>query len=468
MSPLAAQPVRPDVPYFINQLPDDVRRAVLAQGRTCVYGPGETICTQGTPAHSLFFVVAGAGHRIESGVRMPIAVGDCFGETEVLRGAEYAATLVAASDVQVWVVGKGPLDALLARHAALALALARHLAQKLERENERRLLAPQPRASRTRCDIRAMPVVALLLTLLIGAGLSAGAVVFGLTTLNVGGLQMNAASTIPAKKQRPAPPTKVAQAVNLPAPTPTAKPEVATHTVSAGDTLGAIAIMHGTNLATVRTLNNVEGDVIRVGDPLTVPGGTVVIVPTRTSRPQPTPAPQSLRPLVALPSASSPTAAALDAMAGPPSPTPVALVWEMPAWTGVDAAAVAPGQKYYRLEKAIYFDEARAGGRVNIFVGLLDEDGKPLSDIPVKMEWGAGEYTTRRTEEKFDFFLQPYNLGVLAVHDMASGSSFSPDRGERGGYKISVEGVPSDVVSGLGLPLRRHVAFLLVFRRTTK
>lgn len=105
---------------------------------------------------------------------------------------------------------------------------------------------------------------------------------------------------------------------------------------------------------------------------------------------------------------------------------------------------------------------------MNIFVGVLDEEGKQLTDIPVKMEWAPGEYTTRRTEEKFDYFLQPYNVSVVAVHDMASGSSFSPDRGERGGYKITAEGLPSDVVSGMGLPLRRHVAFLLVFQRTIK
>ena len=124
--------------------------------------------------------------------------------------------------------------------------------------------------------------------------------------------------------------------------------------------------------------------------------------------------------------------------------------------------------KYFRLVKAIYFDEGSAGGRVNILVGVLDEEGKELSDIPVRMGWGEGEYTTRITEEKRDPFLIPYNLNVIAAHDMASGSSFAPDRGERGGYKIAVDGFPSDVVSGMGLPLRRHVAFLLVFQRTVR
>lgn len=118
--------------------------------------------------------------------------------------------------------------------------------------------------------------------------------------------------------------------------------------------------------------------------------------------------------------------------------------------------------------KAIYFDEASASGRVNILVGVLDENGKELTDVPVRMEWGAGEFTTRKTEDKRDPFLIPYNLSVIAAHDMAGGSSFAPDRGERGGYRISIQAAPSDVVSGMGLPLRHHVAFLLVFQRTMR
>jgi len=176
-------------------------------------------------------------------------------------------------------------------------------------------------------------------------------------------------------------------------------------------------------------------------------------IPTRTLRPQPTPTATVVAPAMAAVMAA---------------PTPLPREWKMPTWTSVEDAQVAPGQKYFRLVKAIYFDEASAGGRVNILVGVLDENGKELTKVPVRMEWGANEYTLRQTEEKRDPFLIPYNLNVIAAHDMASGSSFSPDRGERGGYKISIEGFASDVVSGMGLPLRRHVAFLLVFQRTIR
>lgn len=152
----------------------------------------------------------------------------------------------------------------------------------------------------------------------------------------------------------------------------------------------------------------------------------------------------------------------------PVAPTPLPREWKMPAWTSVEDANVPAGQKYFRLVKAFFFDEASAGGRVNILVGVLDENGKELADIPVRMEWGVNEYTTRKTEDKRDPFLIPYNLNIIAAHDMAGGSSFAPDRGERGGYKIMVEGFPSDIVSGMGLPLKRHVAFVLVFQRTTR
>ncbi|RIK21176.1 MAG: hypothetical protein DCC52_14255 [Chloroflexi bacterium] len=50
---------------------------------------------------------------------------------------------------------------------------------------------------------------------------------------------------------------------------------------------------------------------------------------------------------------------------------------------------------------------------------------------------------------------------------MGAGSSFAPDREERGPLTVFVEGLPSDDVNGMGLPLRRHVQYILTWRRVT-
>ena len=469
MTHSSAPTVRPDLPLFINRLPENIRRAVLARASVRAYRAGETICAQGAPADAIYFVVSGAVHLVQPGMSIPLDIGESFGESEVLRGANYDAALVAVSGAQLWVLEKDALDALLEKHGALALALTQHLVQKLERQSWSPPVAPQPRRTRgTNRQIRPLAMAAMLVALIVGIGLSAVTLLFWATTLNVDALDVNAPQPLSSEERgkgvRSAP-TKVAQAVKLAEPTPTAKPATTTHTVGSGDTLSAIAIMHGTNPGNVRALNSLASDVIRVGDQLSVPGGIVVIVPTRTPRPQPTAA--SPQPTAA-PAAPPPTALAPVALAGPPAPTPVALVWKMPAWTSVESANVPAGQKYWRLAKAIYFDEASAGGRVNILVATVDEEGKQMADVSVKMEWGGGEYTTRKTESKRDPFLLPYDLDIIAAHDMAGGSSFSPERGERGGYTITAEGLPSDIVSGMGLPLRHHVAFLLVFQRSTK
>src|SRR5436190_9164524 len=50
---------------------------------------------------------------------------------------------------------------------------------------------------------------------------------------------------------------------------------------------------------------------------------------------------------------------------------------------------------------------------------------------------------------------------------MSGDSSFSPDRGESGPYSVAIEDLPIDQVLGMGLPLRRHVQYILTYRRAT-
>ena len=479
-------------PFFTNRLPEDVRDAVLTRVQVLEYRADEIIHAAGSPADAAYYIAEGMvqlddrGHLGDAFLN----VGEYFGESDVLHGANYTATAIAVTDLQLLVLAKRDLDALLAdeKYAAFALALMRHVAQKLERAQRGFTQAPERRPaatalSRTRRTVRrtsafasfapwsrgtTLGLAALLGVFLIGTFLSLSVLAVATTKVRVEGLSLSTPAPQPPRLlTSKTSATKVARWVDSSAAIPTAAapaapPAQTTHAVAAGDTLSGIAQMHWTTLATIRTLNGLDGDVIRAGTQLSVPVSdqppravALAPIPTRTPRPQPTAAPQ-------------PTAVPAPALAAPLAPTQTPLDWKMPPWTSVEPAKVAAGQKYWRLSKAVYFDEASAGGRINILVAALGEDGKELADIPVKMEWGAGEYTTRNTEDKRDPFLLPYNLSIIAAHDMAAGSSFAPDRGERGGYKISAEGLPSEVVSGLGLPLRHHVAFLLVFQRTTK
>lgn len=402
---------------FTNSLPEETRRAVLASATCREYRAGEIICPHGAPAAALYFVLTGNVHLDFPQWRMRhiLADGESFGESEIIRRAVNPFTAVAVTDVELWVLEKRALDSLLENHSALSLALSHRIVAKYQT-----MQAVSMQAFR-RCTPKHRPADykiafgALAMFVLTVMFFSLVLVVFTATTLQVEGLAMTSVPSEHEENNASAAPTKVAQWLGLPEPTRTSILPTATRLP--------------TRTATPKPLA------------------------TRTPRPQPTPTPTVVAPVMAAVLAT---------------PTPLPREWKMPTWTSVDEAQVAPGQKYFRLVKAIYFDEASAGGRVNILVGVLDENGKELTDIPVRMEWGANEYTIRQTEEKRDPFLIPYNLNIIAAHDMASGSSFAPDRRERGGYKIAVDGLPSDVVSGMGLPLRRHVAFLLVFQRTVR
>ena len=460
---------------FTSSLPDDVRDTLVAcvKVRTC--RTGQYVYAQGVPADAIYFLLNGAVHLFDQDfdTYAILSDGDSFGESETLRNASYSATAIAMRDTQLGVLEKRALDSLLATHSALALAFTHLLAQKLRRSQNYAAQAMGLHASASQSKRRVQPliVVGVLGVFLVSIVLSATILILAATSLRVEGLSPDAPALSLSSRSERLRPTKVARWVDSSAASPTttaratASPQnipaaTETHIVAAGETLSGIAQIHGTSLAMIRALNNLERDLIRVNDQLSVPFSNqlprvVAAVPaaTRTPRPQPTP---NVVPIAA------------PALAMPVAPPALPREWNMPAWTSVEDANVTSGQKYFRLVKAIYFAEASAGGRVNILVGVLDENGKELADIPVRMEWGAGEYTTRKTEDKRDPFLIPYNLNLIAAHDMAGGSSFSPDRGERGGYRVSVQDTPSDVVTGMGLPLRRHVAFLLVFQRTTR
>ena len=122
----------------------------------------------------------------------------------------------------------------------------------------------------------------------------------------------------------------------------------------------------------------------------------------------------------------------------------------------VNALNPAPGTKYWKLISAQYQNPDESGGGVNIVCFVQDENGNPMPGTRVTLKTPAGDTATQITDERGH-----------CDHPMGAGSSFAPDRNERGPLTVFVEGLPSDDVNGMGLPLRRHVQYILTWRRVT-
>jgi Peptidase family M23 len=80
-------------------------------------------------------------------------------------------------------------------------------------------------------------------------------------------------------------------------------------------------------------------------------------------------------------------------------------------------ATVAPGQLYWRVTKAEWFNEQEAQGRHNTYVTVLDENGQLAKDINVRWYWGSG-HEDKLTEVKHDPWLghdYSCDFGMYAV-----------------------------------------------------
>lgn len=122
----------------------------------------------------------------------------------------------------------------------------------------------------------------------------------------------------------------------------------------------------------------------------------------------------------------------------------------------VNALKPTAGTKYWKLISAQYQNPDESGGGVNIVCFVQDENGNPMPGQRVTLKTTGGDTATQITDERGH-----------CDHPMGGGSSFAPERNERGPLTVFVEGLPSDDVNGMGLPLRRHVQYILTWRRVT-
>jgi hypothetical protein len=116
-------------------------------------------------------------------------------------------------------------------------------------------------------------------------------------------------------------------------------------------------------------------------------------------------------------------------------------------------AGAAPGASYWRLIKADY--DASASGHNTAYCEVLDENGARIVGQKLTMTWpGASGSATTENKPAPEFAA---NFGI--------GGSYNPKDGP-GSYAISVDGLPSDRVTGLGRPGGHDAVFYLTWRRS--
>ncbi|HEY65649.1 MAG TPA: cyclic nucleotide-binding domain-containing protein [Caldilineae bacterium] len=444
------------------------------------YRQEEIIYRQGDPSDYLYLIESGRVALVVEmdGTETPVATldaGDFFGESAVLTGEPRVATARALTDVDVWLLQPGDFEALTERYPKLALNLGRGLAPRL-RESAIRELEPSTAAP--------------------------------------------AAWTPPATPS-PAPPSAEAMAPPQPAPEPrpmarptrarprpraregigldglaawfqslslaakirlaaillllawllgVAAPFALINSVSYANTvLGSIGYVMGAGgdeteeepLALAMVITPVQ----QIGPTPTytplptdtpIPTDTPTPTPTPTDTPTPTPTPIPTNTPTPRPTRPRPR----------PTPTPkpravaAAISWDSRLdllGVGLRPANVAPGQPYWRLIEARWADERESEGRHHIFVNVLDENGKRIIGQPIRVSWRDGSVigkTEGKPPTEYSYNFQMY----------AAGNS----------YDVSVEGLPSDTVTGMGLgdierrTWKIHTSFYLTFQRAIR
>jgi hypothetical protein len=123
----------------------------------------------------------------------------------------------------------------------------------------------------------------------------------------------------------------------------------------------------------------------------------------------------------------------------------------------IQPASVQPGQSYWRLVKAYWQNKEQSGNDHTIYVEVLDENGSRIVGQPVEIRWQDGSLTvTTENKAQYDW---PANF---------------PMYGTLGSYAVSVGGLPSDTIVGLGMGTPEqpaftiHTNFILTFQRVKR
>jgi CRP-like cAMP-binding protein len=206
-----------------------------------------------------------------------------------------------------------------------------------------------------------------------------------------------------------------------------------------------------------------EAPALEMASGPTTPTPWVIVVtntpppPTDTPLPTETPVPPTATPKPVRVVAQSVEPTAVPEPARRPQP-PRDLDPRLPALNVhiVEPPGLQPGQAYWRVTRVIWQNGEESGNDHTIYVDVLDENGGRIPPgQEVVMRWPDGDQRLF-TEDK------PSNENPVNF----------PMFGTLGSYQVSVSGLPSDTVVGLGMGTPEqpaftiHTNFFIVFQRT--
>lgn len=468
--------------------PSDLRQ-VTRYLRPMRYRSGEQVYQADTPADALYFLERGQVYvQSLDGNGWMLDAGETFGERSVLSGDPHASTVIAETDIDVWMLEKADFDALVGRYPSLALNVTRSFSRRMNQYSmapaapmnytsntpqtlpaprfqtmQRRTAAPgvqQPMPGQQRAPssgfvewfgnlstfgkVRLALFILLLLWLLgVAAPWMLLNLLSGTSLANGTALAASARSLAAVAKmgsyevaaQNKDLAQALVQADSMAAPTPTAT--LSPTPTSPGDALVAVALAADVAQPT-ETPTPVPLLKLYVGEAQAVAAAP----PEGAAAPPPGPPPPQEEVVQAAAAQAAPRAwdPRLDQLG-----------------VTLQEANVASGQQYWRLIDAHWADEAQSAGKHHIYVEALDENGNRVVGQPIMVTWPEGALsgvTENKTPPDYAYNFQMYAAGYA--------------------YTVSVDGMPSDRLSGAGLGSIEqrtygiHTSYYLTFQRTTK
>ncbi len=119
------------------ELPEEIQQMVAASATHRHFDAGQVIYVEGEPADFVYILESGwvkATRMTREGreqAMMFLRPVEVFGDIAVFTGKTYPGTVVALEDVDVWVVPAQTILDLTSRHPALAMAVIRHLGERV-------------------------------------------------------------------------------------------------------------------------------------------------------------------------------------------------------------------------------------------------------------------------------------------------------------------------------------------------
>lgn len=468
-----------DFAILADLSPADLRQ-VSRYLRPMRYRAGEQIYQIDAPADALYLLERGQVYvQSYDGSSWVLGPGDTFGERSILASEPHSSTVIAESDIDVWMLSKTDFDTVVTRYPSVALNVTRMFSRRYAQYpmapanqgapsgysgNAPQAIVPRIQSAQRRParvvepsnapgsgfiewftglstfgKVRLALFVLLLLWLLgvaapwmllnlfSGTSVASGAALSASSRALVAVATMGSYELAQNKDLAKA----VAMADSLAAPTATYTPSPT---------------------PTAPTTNNIAAKALALtnsGQPTETPVPLIQYVAPASA---PAAAPAEIQS-----AAAAPAEAEIQAAAAPPPPS---RAWDPrldQLGVKLNEAGVGSGQQYWRLVDAHWADEVQSGGKHHIYVEVLDENGNRLVGQPVTVTWAEGA-TSGATEDKappdFAFNFQMYAAGYA--------------------YRVRVDGLPSDELTGAGLgsiEMRNygiHTSYYLTYQRTTK